>query len=136
MKKLFVLLLLTAFVFSCSSDDNEDVQEVMQLEILNNFDKDIGLVRYALKNNLGTAGIDVAVNITNGKSRKIILENIPNQSPIDVRIQVNCDNTDWNKQHKTLTVNVNDGQTTLITVVDTQSNDDASACCSCFDLVN
>ena len=104
-------------------------------EIINNFNKDISLVSYALKNNLGTSGIDVAVNITNGKSRKIILEDIPHQSPIDVRINVNCDNTDWNQRHKTITVNVNDGQTTLITVK-TQSNLPADDCCSCFDLVN
>ena len=131
MKKLILLLLFIPLVFSCSSDDDS----TMSLEIINNFNKDISLVSYALKNNLGTSGIDVAVNITNGKSRKIILEDIPHQSPIDVRINVNCDNTDWNQRHKTITVNVNDGQTTLITVK-TQSNLPADDCCSCFDLVN
>ena len=131
MKKLILLLLFIPLVFSCSSDDDS----TMSLEIINNFNKDISLVSYALKNNLGTSGIDVAVNITNGKSRKIILEDIPHQSPIDVRINVNCDNTDWNQRHKTITVNVNDGQTTLITVK-TQSNLPDDDCCSCFDLVN
>ena len=36
MKKLFVLLLLTAFVFSCSSDDDDNENEVVYSIELNN----------------------------------------------------------------------------------------------------
>ena len=115
MKKLILLLLFIPLVFSCSSNDDEDIGD-MQLTIVNDFElweiTKISLQGYDFDN----------LSINGGSSRTFILnEGIPTGSDdIGVSIIYKCHNRSG--MNASTRADFNSGKTTIITISPTPDN--------------
>ena len=122
MKKL--LFIFTLLLVSCSTSSSDDVTPEMALNIVNEFSKgEIVRVDWT-----GSNGIEVI--IPTGSSRKVVLQDIPDASLLDVTILMKC----LGSSAKTIRVTVNEGQTTTITAKDQPDTPSWKACCNCYDL--
>ena len=123
MKKL--LFLFSLIFVSCSSSSSDDINPEMALNIVNEFSKgEIVRVEW-------TGGNGLEVIIPTGSSRRVVLQDIPDASLLDVRIVMKC----LGSSAKTLRVAVNEGQTTTITAKEQPDTPSWQNCCSCYDLI-
>ena len=123
MKKL--LFIFSLIFVSCSSSSSDDINPEMALNIVNEFSKG-EIVRVDW-----TGGNGLEVIIPTGSSRRVVLQDIPDASLLDVRILMKC----LGSSAKTLRVTVNEGQTTTITAKEQPGTPSSQNCCSCYDLI-
>jgi len=123
MKKLRFLFAL--LLISCSSSSSDDINPEMALNIVNEFSKG------EIEQVVWTGSNGVQVIIPTGTSRRIVLQDIPDASSIDVTVTMKC----LGRSSKSLRVTVNEGQTTTITAKEQPDTPSWQNCCSCYDLI-